>query len=32
LMETIRRAETAQKLVHAYDDMLGRALRQPGEA
>ena len=31
LMETVRRAEAAQKLVHAYDDMLGRALRQPGE-
>lgn len=31
LMEAMRRAEMSQKLVHAYDDMLGRALRQSGE-
>ncbi|MFC5475490.1 flagellar hook-basal body protein [Paraherbaspirillum soli] len=30
-MESIRRAEVGQKLVHAYDDMLGQALRQTGQ-
>jgi flagellar basal-body rod protein FlgF len=31
LMESMRRAELGQKLAHAYDDMLGRALRAAGE-
>ncbi len=31
LMESMRRAELGQKLAHAYDDMLGRALRASGE-
>jgi flagellar basal body rod protein FlgG len=32
LMESMRRAETGQKLVHAYDDMLGAVLRQSGDS
>ncbi|MDF3836837.1 flagellar hook basal-body protein [Cupriavidus basilensis] len=32
IMESVRRAEMGQKFVHAYDDMMGRALRQLGEA
>lgn len=31
MMEAIRRAESGQKLVHAYDDMLGRTITTLGQ-
>jgi flagellar basal body rod protein FlgG len=32
MMEALRRAESAQRLVNAYDDILGRALSTFGKA